>query len=1066
MVPICCLRRISPCACILSAGAVLGLFCSSAVAQMDTALLVGRVADSSGTVIVRARVELVDVDRNTKAKVETNESGLYVFQAIRASHYRIEVSAPGYKSASATLTVFVQDDIQQNFRLATGSPLASAAIQTNSTPVQTTGAVGTVVDQTLVKELPLNGRSFQTLFQLTPGVVITPASFANQGQFSVNGQRTNTNYFIIDGTSANVAIAAGVNPGQSAGGSLPAVTAFGGTNSLVSTDDVQEFAVLTSSYSPEFGRMPGAQISIVTRSGSNEFRGEIFDYIRNDAFDANDWFANRDNLKRAALRQNDYGGVLGGPILKSRTFFFGSYEGLRLRQPASTESDVPSLAARNSAPPSMKPFFEAYPFPNGPDEGNGLARATYAFSDPSGLDAVSLRIDHHVGESLSMLGRYDYSTSDRSQRGAGINSLSAVTETRFGLQTLTAGVTYRTSSAFINDLRFNWSESSASGSDQLDSFGGAVSLRPEMVFPSPFNEENSIFQFAPDGNARNRQLTLGREAANVQTQINIVNNASYQIKKHVMKAGLDFRSLSPETAPPVYVQQAAFTDIQAALSLSSAFIAVAATVPVHSTFRNYSAYSQDAWKPMDRLSVTYGVRWDYSPVPAGRGANGQQPFAIENVNNLPALSLAPQGAPIYHSTLNNFAPRLGLAYELTRSSKMESIIKAGAGMFYDLGNGPGGNAFDGTNFPFLAQKLFFGVRFPLSREDASPPSLPPIAPFRTVAAFPSVLKVPHSWQWNLALQQSLGADQTLSVEYVGSVGHSLLRTEEYIGGVAGVPSAFTQVLFTNNAGYSNYNALQVRFVHRARAGSHIIASYAFSHSFDNVSTDSIFNGIPGQFLNPSVDYGASDFDIRHTATVGIDYAPKFEGNSRALTALLGNWAIDSIAVTHSSPPVNVTVSRDIGFGIYDFRPDLVTGIAMYGDDPMAPGGRRFNPLALSVPSAYRQGSLGRNVFRGFPLVQVDLAVQRTFRITERISIKARVEAFNLFNHPNFSPESGEMGTLDSSGRLLPQSGFGLSQNTLAKGLSGGGTGTFGSGFSPLYQIGGARSLQLALKLGF
>jgi hypothetical protein len=139
---------------------------------------------------------------------------------------------------------------------------------------------------------------------------------------------------------------------------------------------------------------------------------------------------------------------------------------------------------------------------------------------------------------------------------------------------------------------------------------------------------------------------------------------------------------------------------------------------------------------------------------------------------------------------------------------------------------------------------------------------------------------------------------------------------------------------------------------------------------------------------------------------------------------------------------------------------------MYVDDPSAPGGRRFNPLALSVSSAQQQGSLGRNLFRGFPLFQVDLAVQRNFRITERISIKAHVEAFNLFNHPSFSPESGEMGTLDSSGRLIPQSGFGLSQATLAQGLAGGRLGAFGSGFSPLYQIGGARSLQLALKVGF
>lgn len=1032
---------------------------------MDTALLVGRVADSSGKVIVKARVELVDVDRNVKSTVQTNKTGLYIFPAIRPGHYRIEVTAQGYKTASVIVTVFVQDDIQQDFKLAAGAGLESVSSQTNETPVDTTGAVGTVVEQRLVNELPLNGRSFQTLFQLTPGVVITPTTFASQGQFSVNGQRTNTNYFIIDGVSANVGIAAGVDPGQSAGGSLPALSAFGGTNSMVSTDAVQEFAILTSSYAPEFGRVPGGQVSIVTRSGSNELHGEVFDYLRNDAFDANDWFANRDNLKRAGLRQNDYGAVLGGPILKSKTLFFMSYEGMRLLQPTSVESDVPSVAARNDAPTSLKPFLSAYPLPNGPDEGNGLAQAIYGFSNPSSLDTVSLRLDHDIEERLSMFGRYDFSTSDRKQRGAGINSLSTVTDTQFGLQTLTAGVSYRASSVLMNDLRFNWSRSVASGHDELDSFRGAVPLQSGIVFPSPFSAENGLFQFLAATNAHIRQLSLGRDVANQQVQMNIVNNLWYQVDNHVLKAGLDFRTLSPQAGPPAYQQQAAFADIPTAFNVRSAFVLVGTSIAVHSTFRNYSAYLEDVWKVASRLSVTYGARWDYNPAPSGRGTDGKQPFAIENIDNLPALSLATPSTPIYRATENNFAPRLGVVWGMRRDPGRESIIRAGAGMFYDQANGPAGNAFDGASFPFSSVKLFLGAPFPLNEVDASAPPIPGPPPFAKVVAFPSVLKTPYSWQWNLALQQSLGTGQTLNVGYVGSSGHRLLRTEGYLGGVAGVLETFSQVLFTSNGGYSNYSALQLQFVHHAGAGADIIASYCFSHSFDNVSTDSHFTGIPAQFLNPRLDYGSSDFDIRHTATASVDYTPKFATQWHALNTLLGDWSIDSIAMIHSSPPVNVTVSRDIGFGVYDFRPDLVPGVAMYIDDPSAPGGRRFNPSALSVPMAQQQGSLGRNIFRGFSLFQMDLAVQRAFRVSDRIMVKVRVEAFNLFNHPNFSPPSGEMGALDPSGKLVPENEFGISQKTLAQGLAGQGGG-LGSGFSPLYQIGGARSLQLALKIGF
>ncbi len=1047
-------------------GALVILHSAMAIAQMDTALLVGRVVDSSGTIIVKARVELVDVDRNSKTTVQTNRTGLYIFPAIRPSHYRVEVSAPGYRTASATLTILVQDDVQQNFSLSPGTAPEPVITGGNGAPVGTTGTVGTVVDQTLVKELPLNGRSFQTLFQLTPGVVITPTTFASQGQFSVNGQRTNANYFIIDGASANVGIAAGVNPGQSAGGSLPALSAFGGTNSLVSTDDVQEFAMLTSSYAAEFGRMPGAQISIVTRAGTNEFHGEAFDYIRNDALDANDWFANRDNLKRAALRQNDYGGVFGGPLIRNKTFFLTSYEGIRLRQPTSIESEVPSVSSRNDAPTAIKPFLDAYPLPNGPDEGNDLAHASYAFSNPSSLDTISLRVDHLIGEPLSIFARFNLSISDRKQRGAAINSLSTVTDTHFGLQTVTAGLTYRGSSTFINDVRFNWSRSSASGRDKLDGFGGAVPLRPEIVFPSTLTDENSLFQFIPAANADIRQLVLGREVANVQAQINITDNLSYQIRSHLLKTGLDFRILAPKMVPALYAQEVLFNDIRSALSLKNAFIAIASSVPVHSSFRNYSAYLQDTWRVVERLSVAYGLRWDYSAAPSGRAMNGQQPFAMENINDLPALAFAPTGAPIYRSTIANFAPRLGFAYEVRRSSRTGSIIRAGAGRFYDLGNGPAGNAFDGTSFPFSALKLIFGSPFPLSREAASPPSIPATPPFRVVAAFPSVLKMPYTWQWNLTLQQSLGEKQTLTMSYLGASGHGLLRSEEYIGGVAGVPEAFTQVLFTNNAGYSNYNALQVQFRRRASTVASIVASYSFSHSFDNVSTDSSFTGIPGQFLDPRVDYGSSDFDIRNAATVGVDYSPKFAASSHVLNVLGRGWAVDSIVVIHSSPPVNVTVSRDIGFGVYDFRPDVIPGMAMYVDDPRAAGGRRLNSLALYVPTTQRQGSLTRNAFRGFPLAEADLAIRRIFRLGERLSMETRVEAFNLFNHPSFSPESGAMGRLDSNGMFIPRSGFGLSEATLAQGLAGGQLGAFGTGFSPLYQIGGARSLQLVMKLEF
>ena len=1041
-----------------------GPLSAPANAQMDFGTVAGHVFGPSGVGVAKARVELVNVDQNTRTSIATSGAGFYVFPEVRPGHYRLEVSAPGFKSVSLTnLTVYTQDEIQRNFTLATGSPLESVTLDANGTSIQMSGAVGTVVDQTLVTGLPLNGRSFQTLFELTPGVVITASSPTSQGQFSVNGQRANANYFVIDGVSANFGLAAGVSPGQSAGGSLPYLTAFGGTNSLVSTDDVQEFALVTSSYSPEFGRVPGGQVSVVTRTGTNEIHGSLFDYLRNDALDANDWFANRESLARAPLRQNDFGLVLGGPIVKKKTFFFVSYEGLRLRQPASRVTDVPSLAARNSAPPSMKPFLDAYPLPNGSDEGNGLARATYGFSDPSTLDAISVRIDHHRSQSMNLFVRYVYSTSDRQQRGAQANSLSTVTDTRFALQTCTAGLTYFITPQVITDVRFNWSASSATGTDRSDSFGGAVPLLPVAVFPAPFSEKNSLFQFFPALGPANIALTFGDDNKSVQHQINILSNLSWQFRSHVVKAGIDVRSLSPEVIPATYGQTVFFRDIASALGLTTLLSDVRASVAARSHFSNYSLYLQDAWKPQARLSVTYGVRWEYNPAPNVQGSNGLRPFALNGINDLRALSLGDPLNRLYRATLNNFAPRVGVAYEVWSLPGFEAVIRAGAGTFFDSGSGPAGNASGGISFPFLARKFLMGVPFPLDPENAAPPSLLPTAPFSTIQAFPSVLKLPYSYHWNLSLDQSLGPEQAVSIGFVGAAGHNLLRTEEYIGGAGGVPTGFTQVLFTNNAGFSNYNALQIQFRRRSRKGPHLLVSYALAHSLDNVSTDSNVEGVPARFLNLLADYGPSDFDIRHTLTAGFDYSPRIAAKSRVLKTLFSDWAIDAIMVLRSAHPVDVAVLRDLGFGGYPLRPDLVSGVPLYVRDRAAPGGRRLNADAFSAPSDNRQGTLGRNGLRGFPLFQADVEIGRHFHVTRQLGLLARVEAFNVFNHPNFAAPASQLGSVDSSGRLIPGPGFGVSQTTLSQSLQ---AGSFNTGFSPLYQIGGARSVQLALKLEF
>ena len=324
------------------------LFHSTANSQIETGTMHGSVTDPTGAVIPEATVRLIDIDRGTWSEAASGGTGFYTFAGVRPGRYRMQVSKIGFKLVTLTdLTVNVLDDIEQNFRLEVGPVSDSVTVQAEALNVNTTdGTVSTVVDRHFAENLPLNGRSFQTLIMLAPGVVITPSTLDNQGQFSVNGQRADANYFTVDGVSANFGVTGYFPLTQSAGGALPALTTSGGTNSLVSVDALQEFRVQTSSFAPEFGRTPGGQVSVVTRSGTNNFHGTLFEYFRNGALDGNDWFANFNHLTKPNEQQNDFGGVLGGPIIKDKTFFFFSYEGLRLHQPVSRQSVVPDSASR------------------------------------------------------------------------------------------------------------------------------------------------------------------------------------------------------------------------------------------------------------------------------------------------------------------------------------------------------------------------------------------------------------------------------------------------------------------------------------------------------------------------------------------------------------------------------------------------------------------------------------------------------------------------------------------------------------------------------------------------
>ena len=1024
-------------------------------AQSTNASLGGRITDPANALIVDATVEAISGGTNIRYQCMTNGSGEYHLANLPPASYRLEIQKSGFKKlVKPDVVLHVQDALRIDLQMTLGDVSETVMVESGAPLVNTESAtVSTVINRTFVDNIPLNGRSFQTLIDMTPGVVVTPSTFNDQGQFSVNGQRADANYFTVDGVSANFGVTGFIAMMQSASGSLPALSASGGTNSLVSVDAMQEFRIQTSTFAPEFGRTPGGQISIATRSGTNAFHGTLFEYFRNDVLDAKDWFVNFNGLQKPAERLNDFGGVLGGPFVKDKTFFFFSYEGQRLRQPSSMQTVVPDSQSRQQAPTALRPYLNAFPVANGPGLAAGVAQFNASFSNPSSLDAYSIRIDHLLRSRLNLFGRYNFSPSNMDQRGPFFSSgrvLSATNSLSSAVHTGTVGLTQMISPEVSNEVRANYSNHRIGIDFVMDNFGGATPIPDSILFPAGITSANGTFLFIVLGVG---QYVHGKQGTTEQRQVNLIDNLSVTKGSHQLKFGVDYRWLAPFSSPAAYHQFAAFSGVNnapgGALS-GTALLAQSSSFQTNSLLaQNLSLFGQDTWKITPRLTITYGLRWDVNPALKGKNRDND-PFTVIGLNNPATLTLAPRGTPLYETTYGNFAPRIGVAYQLRGIRNWDAALRAGFGVFYDLGQGSLGGV--SSFFPYLIDKNFSLAPFPLSPQDAAPPPLTTNLPAATMLVADPHLKLPRTYQWNVALEQSVGNNQSISATYVGAAGRQLLRVTNLFN----VNPNFEFIAMTDNSATSDYNALQVKFQRRLSRGLQALGSYAWSHSIDIASTDAIATNVntPGQVANVNVDRGNSNFDIRHALTAGITYDLPAAGSQKTVRAILKDWSIDSFLFARSAPPVNVVGSSFFAAGTQLApRPNVIPGVPLEIHGSQFPGGKILNRAAFASAPAGTQGNFGRNVLRGFGAWQADVGLQRQFHLKERLGLRFRAEFFNIFNHPNFG----------SPTNVLTSPLFGRSTQTLANSLGSGGA---NGGLNPLYQIGGPRSIQFALKLQF
>jgi len=1027
---------------------------SSVLAQSETATISGQVVDPSGFSITGAQVKLVDIDRDSTSSAITNNSGLYTFPSVKPGRYRMEVSAPGFRLVNATgLTVNVQDQLEQNFKLVLGSVSESMTVTADQLNVNTTDAsVSTVVDRKFVENIPLNGRSFQDLISMTPG--ITTQSPQNQnntqvvgkgGDFSVNGQRTESNVYTVDGVSANIGAGpGGLNngyPGAATGGAIAASTALGTTQSLVSVDALQEFRVESSTYSAEYGGGPGGQFSLVTRSGANDFKGSVFEYLRNNFFDANDWFNDHLGVPGSALRQSDFGGTLGGPVVipglyngKNKTFFFVSYEGLRLAQPtpAAPGTFVPDLALRQNAPPALQPILNAFPLPTpGGIDSGGLAEFILPYSLPSRIDSTSIRFDQSFSPKLSLFFRFGDTPSSTESRPT---FLSTVSQNRFNTQSYTLGAISQFSDRANNEFHVGYARTESANAITLDGFGGAVpiDLAAAVGVDSP-NAQPLIFLFFGPG----ASVLYTSRSNNEGRPWNINDTFSLSLGRHLLKFGMDYRRIKSPIHPATPEESLDYFAESSVLSNSADSAIVEQLLSKVPLFLETAAFFQDDWRVTSRVSLSLGLRWEVDPPPTG--ADGRDAYTLLGSFGAPnTLMLAPAGTPLWKTAWYNFAPRLGMAWRAQNHPGYETVVRTGGGVFFDTNNRVAAGGFNGIGFTAFGV-YNYGAPAPLTpaQVNLSPSTTPPFT-FETAYIFPQHLQLPYTLQWNTSIEQAMGKSQALTLSYIGAAGRRLMQDQTTN---ADPNPNFPYIEFYPSGVTSNYQALQMEFQRHMSRGLQALAAYTWSHSIDFGSSDA---------AQPLLR-GNSDFDLRHNVSGGVSWELPNTAGDKLIGDLLDHWGLDSRLQARTGFPVTLqgnTLINPADGSTYAGNPNLVPGQPLYLYGSQYSGGRAINPAAFVVPTNPTDpGNAPRNFVRGFGAWQINLAVRREFPIHDKVRLQFRAEAFNVLNHPNF-------GQIDPTiGDLL----FGQATQMLNQSLA-----TLGS----QYQQGGPRSMQFALRLTF
>ena len=950
---------------------LLCISCMPVSAQVDHASLSGTVTDSSGALVQGAKVETVSVETGLHRQTVTGSAGTYQIPGLPIGIYTVTVSQAGFDTIEYKgVELAVGQPRTIDAKLSVGSTTATVDVTASLETLNRTNAeVGGMVEPAQIKELPIDGRNWATLMMLVPGAI----NYGDGGQRAIQfvGHSLDDNNFAFDGIDAS---------------GVQEQTQKADARLNISLDSIAEFRVSTSNYTAESGAAGGAQVSVVSKSGSNEYHGSGFYMLRNDALDARSPF---DGSSLPPFTLNQFGTSFGGAIVKDKVFFFANYEGLRQSLGQTFYQNlVPNAAFRaqvTATSPALAPLVNAYRTGQTPHDSISdyvTDVATNTVREDSGM----FRLDYRFNDKSSAYFRYNVDNAyiDNPSDALGDHAVVDLIPTNIVLQFqhIFSPTTVDEAKFGINRANYhNWGYGTAPAALSVSAANGLG-----------FDSLNST--------------SLDTE---VGTTFNYVNNLTMTRGRHTLKTGVEVRRIrlnnSGNTLTTQSISYASPTDFINNVATSASWLQGEGVVGNRRTFA--MGYVQDDFKLSQDLTLNLGLRYEYYSV------------AYEILNRSAVVDIlgcggyCPKGTPYYNPNPTDFGPRVGLAWAPI-ALHGKTTIRTGFGIYY------GGNQNDDFSDPAESAVPRYswsitntpGLSYPLT------PFLNPALALFSPKAIDRHRKDLSYNNYDFMVQQDVGKGFVAQVGYTGAEGHHLFDkyTENLINPVTGkVPlPAFGSFGLKANDGNNNFNALQATVRRQFLRGFLFQANYMWSHGIADASDGSGTN-IGFQDMGcRACDRSSTDIDIRHTFTTNSVWQLPFGHGKQFLTSglasqFLGGWELSGLATARTGKPINITVTRKAAAlpdgNTSGQRPNYVPGESIYAANQSIPT-VWFNLLAFSTPANGTWGNLGRYIANGPNNYEIDTGLQKRFHLTEKLNLSFRASAFNLFNNPQWSNPSG------------------------------------------------------------